>query len=223
MIKILVVEDDEPMNMSVCKHLTVHGYLARGCLNALTAIDLMAAEHFDLIISDIMMPKMDGFEFARNVREMDRNIPILFMTARDDFTSKEKGYKIGIDDYLVKPIDLEELILRISALLRRAQIAANKKLTVGNLTLDEDAITAEVDGQPVVLTLREFQILYKLLSYPNKTFTRGQLLDEFSGFESESGLRSVDVHMTNLRQKLEKCTGFRIITVRGLGYKAVIS
>lgn len=223
MIKILVVEDDEPMNMSVCKHLTVHGYLVKGCLNALTAIDLMAAEHFDLIISDIMMPKMDGFEFARNVREMDRNIPILFMTARDDFTSKEKGYKIGIDDYLVKPIDLEELILRISALLRRAQIAANKKLTVGNLTLDEDAITAEVDGQPVVLTLREFQILYKLLSYPNKTFTRGQLLDEFSGFESESGLRSVDVHMTNLRQKLEKCTGFKIITVRGLGYKAVIS
>ncbi len=223
MIKILVVEDDESMNMSVCKHLTVHGYLAKGCLDALSAIDLMTAEHFDLILSDIMMPKMDGFEFARNVREMDRNIPILFMTARDDFPSKEKGFKIGIDDYLVKPIDLEELILRISALLRRAQIAANKKLSVGNLTLDEDAITAEVDGAPVVLTLREFQILYKLLSYPNKTFTRGQLLDEFSGFESESGLRSVDVHMTNLRQKLEKCTGFRIITVRGLGYKAVIS
>ena len=117
-----------------------------------------------------MMPKMDGFELARNVRAIDKNIPILFMTARDDFTAKERGYKIGIDDYLVKPIDLEELILRISALLRRAQIVASKKLTVGNLTLDEDAVTAEVDGEPVVLTLREFQIIYKLLSYPNKTF-----------------------------------------------------
>ena len=222
MIKILVVEDDETLNMSVCKHLTVHGYFVKGCFDGLSAVDLMSAEHYDLIISDIMMPKMDGFELARNVRAIDKNIPILFMTARDDFTAKERGYKIGIDDYLVKPIDLEELILRISALLRRAQIVASKKLTVGNLTLDEDAVTAEVDGEPVVLTLREFQIIYKLLSYPNKTFTRGQLLDEFSGFESESGLRSVDVHIKNVRQKLEKCTGFQIVTIRGLGYKAVI-
>lgn len=222
MVKIIVVEDDDTLNMSVCKHLNMHGYSARGCADALSAIDLMATEHFDLVISDIMMPKMDGFEFARNIRYIDKNIPILFMTARDDFTAKEKGFKIGIDDYLVKPIDLDELILHISALLRRAQIAASKKLIVGNLVLDEDAVTAHVDGQPVVLTLREFQIIYKLLSYPNKTFTRGQLLDEFSGYESESGLRSVDVHITNLRQKLEKCTGFKIITIRGLGYKAVI-
>ncbi len=221
MIKILVVEDDETLNMSVCKHLTVHGYSVKSCFDGLSAIDLMSEEHYDLIISDIMMPKMDGFEFARNVRETDKNIPILFMTARDDFTAKEKGYKIGIDDYLVKPIDFDELILRISALLRRAHIAASKKLTVGNLTLDEDAVTAYIDGEPVIMTLREFRIIYKLLSYPNKTFTRGQLLDEFSGYESESGLRSVDVHITNLRQKLERCTGFRIVTVRGLGYKAV--
>ncbi len=222
MIKVLVVEDDETLNMSVCKHLSAHGYMAKGCFDALSAIDVMAAEKHDLIISDIMMPKMDGFEFARNIREFDKNIPILFMTARDDFSAKEKGYKIGIDDYLVKPIDLDELLLRISALLRRAKIATSKKLVVGNLTLDEDAVSAEVDGQPVVLTLREFQIIYKLLSYPNKTFTRGQLLDEFSGFESESGLRSVDVHITNLRQKFENCTGFQINTVRGLGYKAVL-
>lgn len=222
MIKILVVEDDETLNMSVCKHLTLHGYWAKGCLDALRAIELLSAEKYDLIISDIMMPHMDGFEFARNIRETDRDIPILFMTARDDFSAKEKGYKIGIDDYLVKPIDPEELILHISALLRRAQIATSKKIAVGNLVLDEDAFTADVDGEPVTLTLREFQILYKLLSYPNKTFTRGQLLDEFSGYESESGLRSVDVHITNLRQKLERCTGFKIITVRGLGYKAVL-
>lgn len=222
MIKILVVEDDENLNMSVCKHLSAHGYSAKGCLDALSAIDMMSAEKHDLIISDIMMPKMDGFEFARNIRELDKNIPVLFMTARDDFSSKERGYKIGIDDYLVKPIDLDELLLRITALLRRAKIATSKKLTIGNLTLDEDAISAEVDGESVVLTLREFQIVYKLLSYPNRTFTRSQLLDEFSGFESESGLRSVDVHITNLRQKLANCNGFQINTVRGLGYKAVL-
>lgn len=222
MIKILVVEDDENLNLSVCKHLSVHGYLAKGCLDALSAIDIMSVEKYDLIISDIMMPKMDGFEFARSVRELDSNIPILFMTARDDFSSKEKGFRIGIDDYLVKPIDLNELLLRISALLRRAKIAASKKLVVGNLTLDEDAVSAEIDGMPVALTLREFQIIYKLLSYPNKTFTRSQLLDEFGGYESESGLRSVDVHITNLRQKFESCTAFKINTVRGLGYKAVL-
>lgn len=223
MIKVLVAEDDENLNMSVCKHLTVHGYCAKGCPDALSAIDVMSAEKYDIIISDVMMPKMDGYAFARNIRELDKNIPILFMTARDDFSSKERGYKIGIDDYLVKPVDLDELILRISALLRRAKIAESKKLTVGNLTLDEDAVSAEVDGQPVVLTLREFQIIYKLLSYPNKTFTRGQLLDEFGGFESDSGLRSVDVHITNLRQKFADCTGFKINTVRGLGYKAVLA
>lgn len=222
MIKILVVEDDENLNMAVCRHLSAHGYAVRGCRDALSATDAMSAEKYDLIISDIMMPKTDGFEFARSVRSADKNIPILFMSARDDFSSKEKGYRIGIDDYLVKPIDLDELLLRIAALLRRARIATSKKLTVGNLTLDEDAVSAEVDGCPVALTLREFQMLYKLLSYPNRTFTRGQLLDEFSGFDSESGLRSVDVHITNLRQKFESCTGFKINTVRGLGYKAVL-
>ena len=147
-----------------------------------------------------MMPDIEGFEFAASVRAIDQNIPILFMTARDDFSSKAKGYRLGIDDYMVKPIDLEELVLRLEALLRRAKIAASKQLTVGNLTLDEDAVSAAVNGAPVPLTLREFQIIYKLLAYPNRTFTRSQLLDEFSGLESESGLRSVDVHITNLRQ-----------------------
>lgn len=222
MIKILVVEDDENLNSSVCKHLSSHNYQVKGCLDAMSALDILSAEKYDLIISDIMMPKIDGFEFAKSIREFDKEIPILFMTARDDFTSKEKGYRIGIDEYMTKPIDLDELILRISALLRRAKIAANKKLTVGDLTLDEEAISAEVDGKPVELTMREFRIIYKLLSYPNKTFTRGQLLDEFSGYDSESGLRSVDVHITNLRQKFAACTGFSINTVRGFGYKAVL-
>lgn len=222
MVKVLVAEDDEGLNASVCKHLTAHGYFAKGCRDAVGALDIMSAEKFDIIISDIMMPKMDGYEFARNIRETDKNIPVLFMTARDDFSSKERGFKIGIDDYMVKPVDLDELLLRISALLRRAKIAESKKLTVANLTLDEDAVSAEADGKQIVLTLREFQIIYKLLSYPNRTFTRSQLLDEFGGFESESGLRSVDVHITNLRQKLSACNGFTINTVRGLGYKAVL-
>ena len=222
MIHILVVEDDQDLNQAVCRHLNARGYQTTGVLKAMDAFDQLYASHVDLIISDIMMPGMDGFDFAEAVREQDKNIPILFMTARDDFTSKERGYHLGIDDYLVKPIDLNELVLHMEALLRRANIAAEKKLVVGNLVLDEDEMSATVDGEPVTLTLREFQILFKLLSYPKRTFTRSQLLDEFSGIESESGLRTVDVHITNLRSKLSGCTGFQIVTVRGLGYKAVI-
>lgn len=222
MIKILVVEDDRDLNQAVCKHLMRHGYHALGSLNAEAAYEVLAREKVDLIISDIMMPNIDGFEFARSVRDGDHNVPILFMTARDDFSAKERGYRIGIDDYLVKPIDLDEMLLHISALLRRAKIAASKRLTIGNCVLDEDAITATVNGKPIELTLREFQIVFKLLSYPQKTFTRSQLLDEFSGYESESGFRSVDVHITNIRQKLAECDGFDIVTVRGFGYKAVL-
>ena len=222
MIHILVVEDDRDLNEAVCRHLSSRNYQATGVLQASDAFDQLYASHIDLIISDIMMPEMDGFAFAEAVRSQDKNIPILFMTARDDFSSKERGYRLGIDDYLVKPIDLNELVLHVEALLRRANIAAEKKLTVGELVLDEDEMSASVGGKPVMLTLREFQILFKLLSYPKRTFTRSQLLDEFSGIESESGLRSVDVHITNLRAKLSGCTGFQIVTVRGLGYKAVI-
>ena len=222
MVRILVAEDDMALNRSVCKHLSVHGYDVTGCYDAADALRAWETKKFDLVLSDIMMPHMDGYEFARALRQTDTNVPILFLSARDDFSSKERGFRLGIDDYMTKPIDLNELCLRIEALLRRVRIAAKKQLTVGNLTLDEEAVSAEADGKPVTLTLREFQILYKLLSYPNKTFTRGQLLDEFGGYDSESGLRSVDVHLTNLRQKLVDCTGFTLVTVRGLGYKAVL-
>ena len=222
MINIRVVEDDRDLNQTVCRHLITRKYNAVSALNAAEAFDQLYAHPVDLIISDIMMPGMDGFDFAKAVRQQDKNIPILFMTAREDFTSKERGYHLGIDDYLVKPIDLNELVLHVEALIRRANIAAEKKLTVGNLVMNEDEMSAEIDGEPVILTLREFQILFKLLSYPKRTFTRSQLLDEFSGIERESGLRTVDVHITNLRSKLAKCTGFQIVTVRGLGYKAVI-
>lgn len=222
MIQILVVEDDKELSTTICRHLSLHGLQATGACNAIEAYNLLYTNRYDLIISDIMMPKIDGFEFAETIRQQDKDIPILFLTARDDFTSKEKGYHLGIDDYMVKPIDLNELLLHINALLRRANIASNKKIEIGDLILNEDAVSASIGGIPVNLTLREFQILFKLLSYPSRTFTRSQLLDEFSGIEKESGLRTVDVYITNLRSKFSHCKAFEIITVRGLGYKAVL-
>ena len=177
---------------------------------------------YDLIISDIMMPGIDGFEFARTVRKVNQRIPILFMSARDDLPSKQKGFQLGIDDYMVKPVDLDELVLRVRALLRRANIEMERKITVGNLVLDADGMSAEVDGEEISLTNREFNIIFKLLSYPKKTFSRAQLMDEFWDIDSDTSLRAVDVYMTKLRNKLSGCDGFRIVTVRGLGYKAVL-
>ena len=177
---------------------------------------------FDLIVSDIMMPGIDGFEFVKTVRTLNENIPILFMTARDDFAAKQRGYRIGVDDYMVKPIDLDELFLRIGALLRRAKIAASRKLTVGSFTMDADEHTAYLHDREISLTNREFSLLYKLLSYPKKTFTRTQLMDEFWDADTASGPRTVDVYMTKLRAKLAECDDFEIVTVHGLGYKAVI-
>ncbi|MGL4694487.1 response regulator transcription factor [Enterococcus larvae] len=222
MIHILVVEDDKKLNQIVCTYLGDKGYQVKGCLDANEAYDAMYSHLYDLIISDIMMPDIDGFEFAQTVRGINKTIPILFMTARDDMTAKQKGFQVGIDDYLVKPFDLEELALRVGAILRRANIEAAKELTVGNLVLDSDALSAIVDGTEVAVTLREFNILYKLLAYPKKTFSRSQLMDEFWGLESETSLRSVDVYITKLRDKFSECDGFDIVTVRGLGYKAVL-
>lgn len=222
MFKILVVEDDLELNRTVCAFLDQNGYDAVGCTGANEAYDAMYGNLFDMIISDIMMPGIDGFEFARTVREMNQEIPILFMTARDDFSAKQRGFKAGIDDYMVKPVDLEELLLRIGALLRRAKIAASKKLTVGGLTLDAEAYTAHLNGKEIPLTVREFNLLYKLLSYPQKTFTRSQLMDEFWDSATSAGPRTVDVYMTKLRDKFSACDDFEIVTVHGLGYKAVL-
>lgn len=222
MFQILVVEDDRELNRTVCAYLEQNGYEAVGCPDANTAYDAMYGNLFDLIISDIMMPGVDGFEFARTVRELNQEIPILFMTARDDFSAKQQGFRAGIDDYMVKPVDLEELLLRIGALLRRAKIAASKKLTVGNLMLDAEEHTSYLNGEEIPLTVREFNLLYKLLSYPKKTFTRSQLMDEFWDSASNSGPRTVDVYMTKLRDKFSTCEDFEIVTVHGLGYKAVL-
>ena len=170
MIHILVVEDDEKLNRIVCTYLNDSGFQTKGCLNARDAYDEMYNQLYDLIISDIMMPEIDGFEFARTVRKVNKRIPILFMSAKDDLPSKQKGFQLGIDDYMVKPVDLEELVLRVRALLRRANIEMERKITVGNLLLDADGMTAEVDGEEISLTTREFNIIYKLLSYPKKHF-----------------------------------------------------
>ena len=222
MFKILVVEDDKDLNRSVCSFLNHSGYEATGCLNASDAYDELYGGIFDLIVSDIMMPGIDGFEFASNVRALNENIPILFLTARDDIASKQRGFRIGVDDYMVKPIDLDELFLRIGALLRRAKIASSRKLEVGSFSMDADEFVAELRGEEINLTKREFNILYKLLSYPKKTFTRQQLMDEFWDEDTETAPRAVDVYMTKLRGKLAACDDFEIKTVHGLGYKAVI-
>ena len=222
MIRILVVDDDPKLNQAACTYLNDSGYTAKGCLSAGAAYDAMYSQLYDLIISDIMMPGTDGFEFARTVRSLNRTIPILFMSARDDLPAKQKGFDLGIDDYMVKPIDFSELLMRVRALLRRANIEASRKLSVGGLLLDADALTASLDGAEIPVTTREFNILYKLLSYPNRTFSRSQLMDEFWGLGSDTGLRAVDVYITKLRDKFSACPDFEIKTVRGLGYKAVL-
>lgn len=208
MFKILVVEDEVELNKSVCSFLNQNGYEVTGCLGAEEAYDALYENIFDVIISDIMMPDIDGFEFVKSVREINDNIPILFMTARDDFAAKQRGYKVGVDDYMVKPIDLEELVLRIGALLRRAKIASNRKLEIGKFVMDADEHVAYLDGEEITLTAREFNLLYKLLSYPKKTFTRSQLMDEFWDSDTSSGTRTVDVYMTKLRAKLSECKDF---------------
>ena len=223
MFRILVVEDDKELNRAVCNFLGQNGYEATGCRNANEAYDAMyGGTLFDMIISDIMMPGIDGFAFAQTIREQNQEIPILFMTARDDFSAKQKGFKAGIDDYMTKPIDLDELLLHIGALLRRAKIVNSRKLEVGKLLLDADERTAYLDGEEISLTVREFNLIYKLLSYPKKTFTRSQLMDAFWEGDTTSGLRTVDVYMTKLRNKFFKCEDFEIVTVHGLGYKAVL-
>lgn len=222
MIRILVVDDDKDLNQVVCTYLNDCGFQTKGVLNANDAYDEMYTNLYDLIVSDIMMSGVDGFEFAKTVRQVNRHIPILLMSAKDDLSSKRKGFQLGVDDYMVKPVELAELEMRVRALLRRANIETERKLVVGNLELDADGMTATVDGEEIQVTIREFNILYKMLSYPKKIFSRAQLMDEFWGIGSDTNLRAVDVYVTKLRDKFSECDSFEIKTVRGLGYKVVL-
>lgn len=221
MTRILIVEDDVQLNKLVCIHLNDNGYEAVGCTNVQDAYDEMYKKPVSLIVSDIMMPGVDGFEFAKAVRKQNKEIPILFMTAREDFDAKQKGFEAGVDDFMVKPINMAELTLRIGALLRRSNIAAQRKLTVGSFVMDSYEMSVTLNGEDIPFTTREFNILFKLLSYPKHTFSRMQLMEEFWDVESDSTLRAVDVHVARIRDKVSACTDFKIVTVRGLGYKAV--
>ena len=222
MIQILVVDDDIKLTQSVCTCLNDSGYEAKGCLSAEAAYEAMYSKMYNLIVSDIMMPGTDGFEFAETVRGLNKTIPILFISARDDLPSKKKGFDLGIDDYMVKPIDFSELLMRVRALLRLANIEESRKIVICDTALDADVRTIIVGGDEIPVTTREFNILHKLLYYPNHTFSRSQLMDEFWGVEGDTGLRAMDVYITKLRDKFSACHDFEIKTVRGLGYKAVL-
>ncbi|MBE5956404.1 MAG: response regulator transcription factor [Lachnospiraceae bacterium] len=222
MFRILVLEDDLELNKTVCAYLRQNFYEVSGCTSAYDAYQELYRKNHNLIITDIMMPDIDGYEFVRTIRERNAEIPILFMTAKDDIESKKRGFRLGVDDYMVKPIDLEELLLHIEAILRRAGLVAKKRLEIGDLSLDVEEHTAYVNGEEVLVTVREFDLLYKLLSNPKKTFTRTQLMDEFWDVETESSPRVVDVYIRKIRDKFSKCKDFEIVTVHGLGYKGVI-
>ncbi len=222
MAKILILEDDILLNKTVTKFLNNNGYDVVSCFDGEEAYDILQDNVFDLIISDIMMPNIDGFEFLETVREFNKEIPVIFMSADDDFNTKQKGYRLGVDDYLVKPVNLEEMALKIGAILRRLKIATTKELIVGEVVLNTEERVVMFKGEEINLTVREFDILFKLLSYPKKTFTRAKLMEEFWDIESVSSSRTVDVYITKLRDKFSECEDFEIQTVHGLGYKAVI-
>lgn len=221
MINILLVEDDQKLNKLFYTVLSKQGFNVHIANNGIEAFNILENNHIDLIISDIMMPKMDGYEFTENVRKIDEDIPILMITAKDDFNSKQKSFLIGIDDYMVKPIDVNEMILRVHALLRRSKIVHDKKQVVGSTVLEYDSLTITRNDESIVLAQKEFYLLYKLLSYPNKVFTRNQLMDEIWGLDSPSDLQTIDVHINRLRRRFENNPDFKIVTVRGLGYKVV--
>lgn len=222
MIRILVAEDDSAMNKLVCNMLTDKGYEPVACFDGAQAMREFERQPFDMVITDIMMPNADGYRLAEEVRQTDKHIPILFMTALDDKLSQQRGFRSGADDYVTKPFDADILLLRVEALLRRANIERSRELTAGNLRMNKDEHTAYLNGEELPLTVREFDLLFKLLSFPKRTFTRTQLMDEFWDFDSSATSRTVDVYMSKLREKTANCDGFEILTVHGLGYKAVL-
>ena len=221
MFHILVVEDDAKLRSLFCTVLNRSGYLPVPASGGREALERLDSEDIDLLISDIMMPGMDGYELIRTLRGNGYSLPILIITAKERFEDKQEGFQAGTDDYMVKPIDVNEMVLRVGALLKRARIATDRRIICGKTTLDYDALTVTVDGEETLLPQKEFYLLYKLMSYPNKIFTRQQLMDEIWGMDSTSDERTVDVHINRLRERFRDCDDFLIMTVRGLGYKVV--
>lgn len=222
MIHVLVVENDIKLNRDICDFLTSNGFGVTGCTNANQAYEEMHKNIYEIIISDVALPEKDGFEYARKVRAIDQKIPILFVSSKDMLFAEETGFISGNEDFIVKPIKWDELLVRIRSLLYRSGIDTKRTIEVGNLMLDLNNMNAEISGEETELTTREFNIIYKLLSNPKKLFSRKQLMDEFWETESNSGLRVVDVYITRIRNKLSECDGFKIVTVRGLGYKLIL-
>ena len=221
MFHILVVEDNADMRELFCTVLSDGGYHAIPAADGVDALNVMEKEYIDLIVADVMMPNMDGYELTKELRDAKYELPILMVTAKNQFEDMKKGFRAGTDDYMVKPVNVNELLLRVEALLRRAKISSEKKITVGGTTLNYDALTVTRSGVEKILPQKEFYLLYKLLSYPNKIFTRQQLMDEIWGMFSETDERTVNTHINRLRERFADCTDFEIVTVRGLGYKAV--
>lgn len=222
MLKILIVEDDESLLQMYSILLQKEGYGTYLARNGLDACDILEKEHVDLVITDIMMPVMDGYEFVQLLRKDNPALPILMITAREDFSSKRKGFTYGADDYMTKPIDVNEMVLRVKALLRRANIMSEKRLVFQNTILDYDSLTVSSDEESVTPPQKEFFLLYKLLSYPDKIFTRMELMDEIWGRDSDSDLQTIDVHINRIRRRFQDNPDFEIMTIRGLGYKAVM-
>ncbi|MBU5306942.1 response regulator transcription factor [Clostridioides mangenotii] len=221
MFNILIVEDDKNLRKLISATLKQHGYNAIVAEDGEIALNIVGSDHIDLVISDIMMPNLDGYDLSKLLRELGFDMPILMVTAKETFIDKKKGFDVGADDYMVKPVDIEELVLRVGALLRRAKITNEHILSFGDIVLDYNEISVSNKGQRVTLPKKEFYLLFKLLSYPNVIFTRRQLLDEIWGMDNEVDERTVDVHIKRLREKYYESAEFDIVTVRGLGYKAV--
>ena len=221
MLKILIAEDDRELRQLFSHVLTRHGYTVVGVSNGQEALDAMDMDYYDMIISDIMMPVMDGYELVRQLREVGNTTPVLMITARDAFDDMRIGFQSGVDDYMVKPINVNEMVLRVQALLRRAQMVNDRRQTIGDTVLECDSLTVTTAGENMVLPQKEFMLLYKMAAYPGKIFTRQQLMDEIWGYDSESDTHTVDVHIGRLRDRFRDSKDFKIVTIRGIGYKVV--
>lgn len=221
MINILIIEDDCNIQNIIKRNIIREGYNVYTATDGLMGLQILDENKIDLVILDLMLPKLDGYEFTKEVRKTNELLPILMITARSLIEDKRLAFKTGVDDYMTKPLDMEELILRINALLRRSKIMVEKKIVIGKVVVDCETQTVSRDTEVTELTQKEFALLYKLLSYPNKIFTRNQLMDEIWGYESNSDDRTIDAHINRLRRKFEDYPEFEIKSVRGLGYKAV--
>jgi len=221
MFRILIAEDDRELRQLFSHVLAKHGYSVVGVSNGREALEEIEAGYFDLIISDIMMPEMDGYELVRTLRDAENHTPVLMITAKDAFDAMQLGFISGTDDYMVKPINVNEMILRVGALLRRAQLISERRLTIGDTVMECDSLTVTSCGERMILPQKEFMLLFKMASYPGKIFTRQQLMDDIWGYDSGTDTHTVDVHIGRLRDRFRDCEDFKIVTMRGVGYKVV--